>query len=327
MIITCYNCSTKFAINPAALGPAGHTVRCSRCGNRWHQFPEDADGNVKPIFTDPIFHDDTAPSSVRDGDDVDPFAPTGATEDDVDRAFADILGEEDGTAPEGALPVRATPVIERASKAEPSSPTAALQSVAIPAIAKNARRAELRRLPYLIFMLATLLTAVGLVVFRPQIVQLWPASSKLYGVVHMPVDVYGEQFKISNLDARIELLEDKRVLIVSGDLANNSDNTEDYPHFLIRAYKGIAPGIAQEWILKVGDNELKPNDIIPFKLGLESFPEDVTTIKVTIAPSPSTSVPQTGVDNHENAESVQADVPQQDQNEQQDEQQDEHSGH
>ena len=40
MILSCPNCSTRFLIDPAALGSAGRTVQCGACGHRWAQEPE-----------------------------------------------------------------------------------------------------------------------------------------------------------------------------------------------------------------------------------------------------------------------------------------------
>lgn len=39
MIISCPTCQTRYQINPASLGAAGRTVRCSSCGNRWFVEP------------------------------------------------------------------------------------------------------------------------------------------------------------------------------------------------------------------------------------------------------------------------------------------------
>ncbi|MGL1166894.1 MJ0042-type zinc finger domain-containing protein, partial [Vibrio parahaemolyticus] len=35
MHIVCPHCTTSYAINPATLGEAGRTVRCSRCREVW----------------------------------------------------------------------------------------------------------------------------------------------------------------------------------------------------------------------------------------------------------------------------------------------------
>src|SRR5580693_302730 len=42
MHIVCPHCTTSYAINPATLGEAGRTVRCSRCKEVWLARPEDA---------------------------------------------------------------------------------------------------------------------------------------------------------------------------------------------------------------------------------------------------------------------------------------------
>lgn len=49
MIITCPNCSTRFLIDPKALGTRGRTVRCRSCEHRWHQLP--AEDTARPAAT------------------------------------------------------------------------------------------------------------------------------------------------------------------------------------------------------------------------------------------------------------------------------------
>jgi predicted Zn finger-like uncharacterized protein len=35
MQVTCSNCGARYAVDPAAIGPAGRTVQCARCSHRW----------------------------------------------------------------------------------------------------------------------------------------------------------------------------------------------------------------------------------------------------------------------------------------------------
>ncbi|MEQ8322756.1 MAG: DUF3426 domain-containing protein [Rhodospirillales bacterium] len=39
MFISCPNCSTRYNVTPAQLGAEGKSVKCSNCGNTWHQRP------------------------------------------------------------------------------------------------------------------------------------------------------------------------------------------------------------------------------------------------------------------------------------------------
>lgn len=39
MIVTCPACSTRYLLDPRALGSAGRVVRCAGCAKTWHQVP------------------------------------------------------------------------------------------------------------------------------------------------------------------------------------------------------------------------------------------------------------------------------------------------
>jgi predicted Zn finger-like uncharacterized protein len=41
MIVTCPACTTRYLVDPRALGDAGRLVRCAKCGETWHQTPPD----------------------------------------------------------------------------------------------------------------------------------------------------------------------------------------------------------------------------------------------------------------------------------------------
>ena len=41
MIVSCPACSTRYLLEPSALGPDGRSVRCAKCQHSWHQQPPD----------------------------------------------------------------------------------------------------------------------------------------------------------------------------------------------------------------------------------------------------------------------------------------------
>ena len=43
MILTCPNCATRYFVDNSRLGPAGRTVRCAACGERWSARAEETD--------------------------------------------------------------------------------------------------------------------------------------------------------------------------------------------------------------------------------------------------------------------------------------------
>lgn len=59
MIINCPACSTRYLVEPSALGPKGRMVRCAKCDNTWHQgppsdMPREVDITASPVGNVPL---------------------------------------------------------------------------------------------------------------------------------------------------------------------------------------------------------------------------------------------------------------------------------
>jgi predicted Zn finger-like uncharacterized protein len=65
MIITCPVCSTRYLVDPRALGTAGRLVRCASCAHTWHQIPqaEEAPLRIELTAAEPAMA--MAPASAR----------------------------------------------------------------------------------------------------------------------------------------------------------------------------------------------------------------------------------------------------------------------
>src|SRR5579863_6099999 len=65
MIVTCPVCSTRYLVDPRALGATGRVVRCASCAHTWHQAPaEDAPRRVDLVAAEP---DIEPPAALRAG--------------------------------------------------------------------------------------------------------------------------------------------------------------------------------------------------------------------------------------------------------------------
>jgi predicted Zn finger-like uncharacterized protein len=282
MHIICPHCTTSYAINPATLGSAGRTVRCSRCKETWLARPEDA-----------IEMADAMPATMANRAKSAPPA-----ENDPASEWEAMAREEEGQ----DAPVVDSPSISAGWPAEgegsqPSGdtdwPSAARQEAEdhaeVPVTTHGQRLARLFRLPSpprIPFMpsvgLPTACAAMGalilaLMIWRADVVRLLPQTAVFYKMVGLEVNLRGLAFK--DIKVSNETVDGKPVLVIEGTIVGESKKPVELPRlrFSVRDAQGAE---IYAWNAVLEQPVLKPGDRAYFKSRLASPPPEGRNIDV-----------------------------------------------
>ena len=278
MHIVCPHCTTSYAINPATLGPAGRTVRCSRCKETWLARTEDAIEMATAMpasapFAPPAKNDAAAEWEALAGEDKEQDAPIV----DSPSISAGLPADGEDSRPDGGS----------------DWPSAARQDAEadedIPITTHRERLARLFRLPSLPripFMpsvgLPTACTAMGalilgLMIWRTDVVRLLPQTATFYRMAGLEVNLRGLTFKdikISN-----ETVDGKPVLVIEGMIVGESKKPVELPRlrFSVRDAQGTE---IYAWNAVLEQPLLKPGERAYFKSRLASPPPEGRNIDI-----------------------------------------------
>jgi len=282
MHIICPHCTTSYAINPATLGSAGRTVRCSRCKETWLARPEDA-----------IEMADAMPATMAN-----PAQPAPPAENDPASEWEAMAREEEGQ----DAPVVDSPSISAGWPAEGDGsqpgddadwPSAARQDAdnheEIPITSHRQRLARLFRLPSLPRIpflpsvgLPTACAAMGalilaLMIWRADVVRLLPQTAVFYKMVGLEVNLRGLAFK--DVKVTNETVDGKPVLVIEGTIVGQTKNPVELPRlrFSVRDAQGTE---IYAWNAVLEQTMLKPGEQAYFKSRLASPPPEGRNIDV-----------------------------------------------
>jgi predicted Zn finger-like uncharacterized protein len=268
MHIICPHCTTSYAINPATLGQAGRTVRCSRCKETWLARPEDATEMMAPAM---------AGASHRSG------AAEAATE-------WDALAREDGTQAE--TPMVESPSISGDWPAEDSEfdwPKAARHdahdgeatrgSWVGRFLSPRGRRPGYDR-PFISPSTACAATGalvLALVIWRVDVVRLLPQTAAFYNMVGLDVNLRGLMFK--DVKISTETVEGKTVLVIEGAISGETRKPVELPRlrFSVRNAQGAE---IYAWNAVLEKPVLQPGERALFKSRLASPPPEGRNIDI-----------------------------------------------
>lgn len=281
MHIICPHCTTSYAINPATLGAAGRTVRCSRCKETWLARPEDA---IEMAEAMPAAMSDATQSAASANDAADDWEAMAREEEGQDTPVVESPSISAGWPAEG----------EGAQAGGGNDWTAAARQDADhagegPITTHRQRLARLLRLPSLPripFMprigLPTACTAMGalvvaLVIWRTEMVRLLPQTATFYKMVGLEVNLRGLAFK--DIKITNETVDDKPVLVIEGTIVGQSRNPVELPRlrFSVRDAQGAE---IYAWNAVLEQPVLNPGEHAYFKSRLASPPAEGRNIDV-----------------------------------------------
>jgi predicted Zn finger-like uncharacterized protein len=282
MHLICPHCTTSYAINPATLGTAGRTVRCSRCKETWLARPEDA-----------IEMADAMPATMPN-----PAQPVPPAANDPASEWEAMAREEEGQ----DAPVVDSPSISAGWPAEGEGsqpggdtdwPSAARQDAddhaEAPITTHGQRLARLFRLPSpprIPFMpsvgLPTACAAMGalilaLMIWRADVVRLLPQTAVFYKMVGLEVNLRGLAFK--DIKVSNETVDGKPVLVIEGTIVGETKKPVELPRlrFSVRDAQGAE---IYAWNAVLEQPVLNPGERAYFKSRLASPPPEGRNIDV-----------------------------------------------
>jgi predicted Zn finger-like uncharacterized protein len=285
MHIVCPHCTTSYAIDPAKLGDAGRTVRCSRCKEVWLARPEDVQSDVR-VAAMTVEEQQPADSDLAN----DPG--WGVTEDEQDTPVvesppitAELPGQDDPDPFVRALASEPAPgddeeVLPRRRKRKPSfgtrrRPPSFKERLA--ALRKEPVKTAKSMLTAPMAIAAFGSVALGLLIWRTDIVRLMPQTAAFYRMIGFEVNLRG--LAIKDVKISRETVDAKPVLVIEGLIIGQAKRPVELPRlrFAVRDGKGTE---IYAWNAVLEQQALRPGEQAWFRTRLASPPPEARTIDV-----------------------------------------------
>lgn len=245
MNIDCPNCSTKFSLDAALLGPLGRRVKCSVCGHQWYAQPGDAAPDVPSGGPAPAFAGGYGTAAADD--------------------FASVLGDTETT--EEAPRSR--------SRSRPAEPRKR---------GRGTLAAALVAAGLLIGALIAVAAAARdqIVALWPPSLQFYSSFGIPVDTSGLD-DLVGAGLEFADLQTEISGAADRPELIISGFIENTSDQPRIVPTLRVILTDQDGTVLMEESFSAGRDEPLPPGAAEPFEVGLVDWPAAAVGVEVTVA--------------------------------------------
>ena len=239
MILTCPECTTRFAIDPEAIGPNGRTVRCSQCSATWFAAADPDILSLNEIQSASSAEINVADNNQNDSDGAD-FA----------NAQNDDPSEQSTAEPHTAM----------RDKAERKKVRRRLFGVGMIWVTTLG-----------ILALAALLAWL----FRAQIVEKFPSTRPLYQSIGIEASETG--LKIHDVRTEYGENEGTPVLIVNGVVENYDLKARDLPMIQMN-FKNDNDEVLANWVIEPSKTILAKGESLNFSSQYPNPPIDATKL-------------------------------------------------
>ena len=284
MHIKCPHCTTSYALDSAALGTIGRTVRCSRCKEVWVARPEDAVAAETPEWATAQGGETMAAPAPPNRDDAAAEWEALAGQDDSEAAAPPVVDSPsiaaDAPVDEAAVGDAVPPAMAAAlnnNEAAPIRPATWFRKLRRPnagAPGKGKAKASIN-LPILCSAMGAL--AMALLIWRVDVVRLLPQTATFYRSVGLDVNLRGLLFK--DVKVTSETSDGKQVLVIEGVITDEARKPVELPRlrFSVRDAQGAE---IYAWNAVLEQPILKPGERAWFKSRLASPPPEGREIDV-----------------------------------------------
>ena len=248
MILTCPECASRYFVDDSKVGSAGRVVRCASCGNRWTARNEES----TDLFDEPS-------EATMAGDAA--MAPVDAA------ATTSAASEADSEPPVSALPGEELPKVFRArADAE-----------------RRLREATTTGVVWAGMAAAMASMIVGALIFRIDVVRLWPTTAGAYASVGLPVNTVG--LVIENLKAEPSLEDGHAAVTITGIMRNITDHAVIAPPLRVELRNAKDKRVAGR-IAAAADPKIPPSEIRHFAITILDPPRTAKDLVIDFAVEP-----------------------------------------
>ena len=302
MILTCPNCSTRYLMSAASIGPAGREVRCAKCAHQWfvEGQVDELDDQVleEPVFDEQEDQQDSLAdqeeeinvedrlkdiaSQIMDDEGEDENFEDQADQDDYERAEQELEEQrvegEDASDQSEELPAEDIPNSVKPDHAQAN----------VPAFAADVMRPEMtlqaKLMGYGAALVVFSILFVGLLVFQKKIIETWPPAIAIYELAGFTIPFKGEELILENLDAEVITQNNGAdILVLKGRILNLTDRTVDVPRMLaiLRNTNGEADG---QWIIDPPVDQVEAGASFTFTSEYAGIPGGIGSVNLTFTP-------------------------------------------